>query len=712
MAFNLENMTIDYKKMLRMIPSDRTTLAQSGAISDLISSLTPGQLTNLFPRYYRDRLPDVGRAVASGSGSSLGGALSGGTSFSGGGGTGGTTYTPPPPSKSAQELTVEKILKENNVELKRPQNAGSLDKILPGISKDADLMNAVNEQAQRFGVTPASIAMILKVENPNLNPAISGGAGNSYSGLFQIGPGELRSLGLSPEQYRNMTAAEQTRVWGNWLDSVNFKGRTSVESGNTNQNFTMLMANQLGSGRDLKEFNQNSILAAGQAASIGGDRVTLSSLAQFAQSVNPSNIVDIESAAEEIKQLEVLKSELIPLTEEIRKQLDSKTLEIYDNAGPEQKWNIEQAIKAAGVQGFNEELKRQPINETSVNATSEKYSILRGNIREVNPKLQNVIMSASNDLPDGYTVKTISGRDPRAKGTKNHPSGLAMDVQIYDNEGKLVPHNRNSAGWKYYEMLYRSAHLRGQEMYPEEKFIWGGAWISDAAGRGDPMHYQIVDPSEKGTSQSSGRYSFESGLDPSHPFVKEGGQLSAKEREGYDASVLAKIQAEKNASDPVAAAQSNMQQPPTELPALTAPEIPAVEVPALSTGGTVEMPPATPGEGISGVDMKTGKLQFVGNDRELYTQDKNGNLRVDPSTIRQEDQKAQVASAEPQRVETQNQPMQRKPEQPMPVSTPDPNFLETMSSGSMASSPSQLRALNRAKLYGENSGNLVNGHFT
>ena len=95
MAFNLENMTIDYKKMLRMIPSDRTTLAQSGAISDLISSLTPGQLTNLFPRYYRDRLPDVGRAVASGSGSSLGGALSGGTSFSGGGGTGGTTYTPP-----------------------------------------------------------------------------------------------------------------------------------------------------------------------------------------------------------------------------------------------------------------------------------------------------------------------------------------------------------------------------------------------------------------------------------------------------------------------------------------------------------------------------------------------------------------------------------------------------------------------------------------
>ena len=252
MAFNLENMTIDYKKMLRMIPSDRTTLAQSGAVSDLISSLTPGQLINLFPRYYRDRLPDIGKSVASGPGSSLGGALSGGTNLSGGsaggggGGSGGSTYIPaqPPPSKSAQELAVERILKENNIESKRASNADSLNKILPGISGNPDLVNAVNEQAQRFGITSASIAMILKVENPNLNPSISGGASNKFSGLFQIGPGELRSIGFTPEQYRSMSAAEQTRVWGNWLESVNFNGRTTLKSGDTNQNFTMLMANQ------------------------------------------------------------------------------------------------------------------------------------------------------------------------------------------------------------------------------------------------------------------------------------------------------------------------------------------------------------------------------------------------------------------------------------------------------------------------------------
>jgi hypothetical protein len=168
-------------------------------------------------------------------------------------------------------------------------------------------------------------------------------------------------------------------------------------------------------------------------------------------------------------------------------------------------------------------------------------------------------------------------------------------------------------------------------------------------------------------------------------------------------------------SDPVTAAQSNVVLPEPEQPqAATTPPLSPVQIPppsvsSFSTGGTV---PMTPGENIAGVNTTTGKVEFMSNDRELYTKDDEGNLRIDPSTIRQEDQKAQMASAEPQRAEQTNQPMQYRPQQPMPVSTPDPNFLETMSSGSMASSPSQLRALNRAKLYSENSSSLVNGHFS
>jgi hypothetical protein len=118
MAFNLEGMTVDYKTMYRMVPSDRFAVAQSGIANDLLSSLTPGQLANLFPRYYSNRLPDIGD---SGSTSALGGALSGGTSFGSGGGG---SYSPASaggsaaPSKTAQQMAVERILSEHGITAK------------------------------------------------------------------------------------------------------------------------------------------------------------------------------------------------------------------------------------------------------------------------------------------------------------------------------------------------------------------------------------------------------------------------------------------------------------------------------------------------------------------------------------------------------------------------------------------------------------------
>ena len=173
-----------------------------------------------------------------------------------------------------------------------------------------------------------------------------------------------------------------------------------------------------------------------------------------------------------------------------------------------------------------------------------KKSNPAANLKGVDSKLMEVMNAAKEDLPEGYTVEAISGKNSRSTGTKNHPSGLAMDVIIRDKNGKAIPHNKNSSGWKYYEMLYRSVHIRGQKMFPNDKFIWGGAWISSSAGRGDPMHYQIV---KKGVgSQTSGRYSFEEGLNKNHPFYKEGGQLSPEEREQFDTIVRENIEKELN----------------------------------------------------------------------------------------------------------------------------------------------------------------------
>ena len=77
MAFNLKEMAVDYKKLLKMVPTQRAEAAQSGLINNIIASLTPGQMVSLFPRYYREKLPDVGNVNRYSSGLDV--ALSGGT---------------------------------------------------------------------------------------------------------------------------------------------------------------------------------------------------------------------------------------------------------------------------------------------------------------------------------------------------------------------------------------------------------------------------------------------------------------------------------------------------------------------------------------------------------------------------------------------------------------------------------------------------------
>jgi hypothetical protein len=702
MAFNLEKMTVDYKTMYRMVPSDRFKVAQSGTISDLISSLTPGQLVNLFPRYYRDRLPDIGTTT------SLGGALSGGSSYRP---NQSTSYGPTPSPVVKKQLTPEeKAVQEAIAE------AGLLGS--GAVASGTGELKDGRQQRIKMTYDAFTSAGFSHKQATALTAEV--GRENSFQEKFMFGThsdpyNNATNLGMLSMQGPRLTALKE-HLMQEGRFAPDGELMSDQETMNSMARFYMKEMTSSENTEKTKEFLSNPDIDPERAAYLLGTgyirwRYNDPTYTQHHEyrnqfySETEKITSQFELAADKIKDLETVITKFEP---GMLDKLDKRLQDHYKSASTQQQGMMERVIAKIGVEKFNEIMQKQPVNTATLQATSDRFSVLKGNIDEVNPKLQNVINAASGDLPAGYSVKAISGRDARATGTKNHPAGLAMDVQIYDGEGNLVPHNSNSPGWKYYEMLYRSAHLRGQEMYPADKFIWGGAWISDAAGRGDPMHYQIVDPTVPGTSTSSGRYSIEGGLDPSHPFVREGGQLSQKEREEFDASILAKIQAEKNASDPVTAAQSNMapSTPPTaQLPPVEIP--PAVAAPGLSAGGTV---PMTPGENIAGINTTTGKVEFMSNDRELYTKDDQGNLRVDPSTIRQDEQPAPPVQ-ETQRPEPV-QPLQSKPQQPMPVSTPDPNFLETMSSGSMASSPSQLRALNRAKLYSENSSGLVNGHFS
>ena len=713
MAFNLENMTVDYKKMFRMIPTDRAALAQSGAISDLISSLTPGQLVNLFPRYYRDQLPDVGKAV-----SSLGGALSGGTNLSGGSGGGGSTYTPnttnPPKSPSAEEKAVQELLQEAGI--------GTVELSGDSREKAADL---TDRMVKDLGISETKAAAIV--------------------GNFMHESGDFQHMQeIAPVSGRGGYG------WAQWTGPRRrnfeaFVAEKGLDINSDDANYQFFLHEIQNDPYEKQQFErwknteygdlaaetvafENSYERAG--VKHHGSRIQR---AETALQMYKQKIADIESDASNIKDLSTIQPQFDP---NMVSQLDERLQKWYNNANDIQKKNFEEALGKLGVDKFNQTMERQPINNVTIQAVtiasdesrvSEEQAGFRSS--PLKPELRNALEYAAEQ--SGLYVKVFSGgqteeQQAALKASGSDPSNR-HDIQNPDTPGaadvrlaykdvdgnEVILDQSNPEHWpmiaefvKNSSRTIESAGVGGWS--PNDNYMGKTSMhIGGPNKKGDaPLAYQGMEFFKQAHAEGVAlrEQDQKNDYDPLAEWTKKKQEENNKKAEE---AVAARVN-----SDPVTAAQNNMQPPPTEVPALPAAEIPAVEVPALSTGGTVEMPPATPGEGIAGVDMKTGKLQFVGNDRELYTQDKNGNLRVDPSTIRREDQKAEIASAEPQRTETQNQPMQRKPEQPMPVSTPDPNFLETMSSGSMASSPSQLRALNRAKLYGENSGNLVNGHFS
>lgn len=170
---------------------------------------------------------------------------------------------------------------------------------------------------------------------------------------------------------------------------------------------------------------------------------------------------------------------------------------------------------------------------------NERFSRLRGNIGGVRPELIATLTAASRDLPPGYTVEMVSGNDWRER-TTNHPNGLAMDVQIRDPQGNVLSNAGFGPGMKVYEKLFQAITLRGASMFPNQRFIWGGGWIGRAAGYGDRMHFQIVDPRVGGSSQSSGGgYDPRTGAPGDSQFAQS--LMSPSEREEFRAGVRQNI---------------------------------------------------------------------------------------------------------------------------------------------------------------------------
>lgn len=707
MAFDLEQMTIDYKKLLRLVPTQRNQLAQSGAINDIIGVLTPGQLVSLFPRYYRDQLPDVGQVNKYSAGLDV--ALSGAPTSQAKKSGGISTYGNAPSPGLKKTLTPEeKAIQEIFKEAKLNQfGSGATSGI-------TDNKGRVISTAST-NISPQERALLDTVamwESPNYNTIVGGQSFEDFSDHPRVLVGSSTAAGryqFTKDTWDETVAAYNRENPNNPITDFSPENQDKAALYLARQRY------KANTGRDLdadlasppKDFG--ALIKAGLGFAGGKSYLTWEAFvkknADQIQNAFDSNyernigyVEEIEKAADTVKGLETVIQKFEP---SMIGQLDERLQKWYENASEVQKKKFETALERLGTDQFNKVMEKQAINSATLQAAAlspqneTRFSVLGGNIDEVDPRLQSVIKAASNDLPEGYTVRAISGKDARATRTVNHPNGLAMDVQIYDKDGNLIPHNSNSPGWKHYEQLFRSVHIRGKDMYPDEEFIWGGAWISDAAGRGDPMHYQIVDRSVSGSSKSSGRYSFETGLDPSHPFVREGGQLTPEERSAYDEAVRNNILKEKEKATRIREeAEAITQGSPVSAARIKQEELQANSVPSYASGGDIP-----PGENIAGVNLDTGKLEFMANDRE--------SIRIRPGELEGSKQYPMPTQEQVQQLETAIQ----KPDR-LTYNTPsDPNMYIDMAEGSSLTPPSQIRATNRARLYGDDSNRMINGHF-
>jgi len=237
MKKNLQDLTIDTTKLISSLSmSSRASFLEDPDTSELLNQLTPVEYAKLFPKYYLK-------------GSSGGGG--GGRAAPSGGGGGGGTVTPTgsgraTPSFPAPKTTTASPAKSSTSKLDQwfqefkqkypeaaakalPQSTSSTTGRLIGGSTIPDKTNketidALNSVASRHGLKPEAISMMINLES-GWNKTNKTG---SYFGLTQMGPSTFREAkngrlgGLTWDEYKNATSAQQINAYGDWLSHYKF----------------------------------------------------------------------------------------------------------------------------------------------------------------------------------------------------------------------------------------------------------------------------------------------------------------------------------------------------------------------------------------------------------------------------------------------------------------------------------------------------------
>lgn len=760
MAFNLENMSVDYKKLLNVVPTQRTQLAQSGAINDVLSSLTPGQLANLFPRYYRDQLPDLGQINKYTA--SLDVALSGG---------GPTKYSTSPKAGSYTPTFAEtNYTKTLTPEEKAIQEL--MEKAGIGKETGSGATSAVADNNGRIistastNISPQERALLDTIaignaskegfwESPDYNTIVGGGKFDSFTDHPRIF-GTSASTAAGRYQFTKTT-------WDEVLTRYNKKNPDNpiTDFGPTNQDRAALFLAReryaTNTGRDLDMDLSSPPPNMGELIRVGLGRgpknltweAFVKKTDEEVQAAFESNyernigyVQEIEAAANQVQDLESIVQRFDP---SMISQLEPRLQEYYKNATEIQKKNFEKALEKLGTDTFNETMKRQPLNTATLQAAS-----LEGGpaMLPVGGSMAGKNITSDEDVPfSGGSYGSRSFGGPRGTNQLHTgvdiPGTLGDPVLAVDN-GKIIDMRKSSSGYGYTldiqypdGTIHRMAHLGTNEGGEEGAFA-EGLKIGDTVAAGQRIgtlgysgnagaefphvHYEVIDPNYynnyhgRPPGRISGRTDqsmneLESGrMDPREWYAKRQKEYIKQQEEKAKADAEAKAQASPTqavTSEPTATPEQVQSTPVPPTPqsdaATNASPVAAAQantVPALASGGTIP-----PGENIAGINTDTGKLEFVANDRER--------IRVEPGELESTQQipTPQSAAENVSEMESSKPPQQQRATQTVPESLPDPQMFENMVVGYSAVPPSQIRAANRAKLYGETSSNLVNGHF-
>ena len=708
MAFNLENMSVNYKSLLNVVPTQRTQLASSGALDELISALTPGQLVNLFPRYYREQLPDVGQINQLGP--SLGSALSGGTTYRPSVEGTAQPYTPGPQVKKT--MTPEDKAVQEIFQKAFPGQVGfgetsaltdAKGKVISTASVDMSPQERALLDTIAYGESPDynTIAGGSKFEGFADHPRVFGSLGTTAAGRYQFVKGTWDGVvkeynRMNPDNpITDFSPQNQDRA-ALHLAQRDYKSRTGrdlkADLDSPPANFGELLRYGLGGS------GNNTTWQAFQKMT----EKDIQSLFESNYEKNIGYVKDMESAAEQV---------LTKFDPSMIGQLDKRLQTWYENASEIQKKKFEGAIEKLGVDLFNETMQKQPVTTATLAAAaslepgeSRVTESQEGANRKLalKPELRNALEYAAEK--SGIYIDTFSGgqtdeiRQNMGKRTTRHsvdiegiPGAADIIAYIKDKNDKFIPLDvTNPQHAPYIESFTENV----SRVIPDAGI---GVNYMETAGRVDPtkMHVGGANkpgdpPAVWGNMPDYVREAHARGVAARAEDQKRGvdvlkeWQIEKKRKleEAIKADAEARAQA-----DPGAAVQNRME----------------IEtggpVPSFKDGGQFDVPP---GENITGID-DAGNVKFYARETESIKIDPSGLENVQPIPD------SQTYKEEPKKLE-QSAAMSNIP-QPVPQYMDNPQMFQDTVDGYAAVPPSQIRAANRAKLYGETSTGLVNGHF-